>query len=265
MTEITFNPLSQASYFVISRFDEMDLSKATCFFIKRNSNTYLITNWHVVTGRNSETKKCLSKTCAIPNNLLVQVHKNQDIIDFRNLEIKIDNSVILTHPKFGDDVDVVALEVNIPNHLSVFDIEKFIEPFNESTNESIANDVFIIGYPFGKSEDDIFPIWKKASIASEPCIDIQGLPKMLVDTASRSGMSGSPVILFQRRSVALLEGDPTTSDGINKISHHQMKLVGVYSGRIGVDDKNFQAQLGIVWKSSVINEIISQTCLKEKA
>ena len=37
-----------------------------------------------------------------------------------------------------------------------------------------------------------------------------------------------------------------------------MKLVGVYSGRIGVDDENIKAQLGIVWKSDVIDEIISQ-------
>jgi hypothetical protein len=263
MNKTTFNPLSQSSYFVISRFNETVLSKATCFFIKRNSKTYLITNWHVVSGRNSETKECLSNTCGIPNNLLIQIHKNQDTIDFENFEIPLNDennkNLWFEHPQFSSNVDVVAIEVIIPDNLSVFDIEMFIEPFNENTNESIANDVFIIGYPFGKSEDEIFPIWKRASIASEPCINIEGLPKMLVDTASRNGMSGSPVILYEKRSTAIIEGDPTVKGGITKISHYFMKLVGVYSGRIGVDDKNIKAQLGIVWKSNVINEIISQT------
>jgi hypothetical protein len=33
-------------------------------------------------------------------------------------------------------------------------------------------------------------------------------------------------------------------------------FVGVYSGRVGAEDE-FKAQLGVVWKTSVLDEIIS--------
>lgn len=260
MQKAIFNPLSQASYFVTSRFNEMKLSTATAFFILRNSKYYLVTNWHVVSGRNPETGKCLSSSCAEPNNLLVHLHKNSEYIEFSDFEVALFDSkeakLWLEHPSFNERVDVIALEVCIPAHLSIFDIERFIEPFNEETEESVATDVFVIGYPFGRSVEGMFPIWKRASVASEPCIDIDGLPKMLVDTASRSGMSGSPVILYEKRAVTIVDGTPGQL-GV-QMSRFRMKLVGVYSGRIGVDDDNIKVQLGVVWKSSVIDEIISQ-------
>jgi hypothetical protein len=260
MQKATFNPLSRASYFVISRFNETELSTATAFFILRNSKYYLVTNWHVVSGRNPETGKCLSSSCAEPNNLLVRLHKNSEYIEFSDFEVALfdseDAKLWLEHPSFNERVDVIALEVCIPEHLSIFDIERFIEPFNEETEESVATDVFVIGYPFGRSVEGMFPIWKRASVASEPCIDIDGLPKILVDTASRSGMSGSPVILYEKRAVTIVDGTPGQL-GV-QMSRFRMKLVGVYSGRIGVDDDNIKIQLGVVWKSSIIDEIISQ-------
>ncbi|TXT37470.1 MAG: hypothetical protein FD135_3587 [Comamonadaceae bacterium] len=260
MKKTSFNLLSQASYFVSSRFNETELSTATAFFVLRNSKCYLVTNWHVVSGRNPENGKCLSSKCAEPNNLLVRVHKNTEYIEFSDFEIPLfdgaGNKLWLEHPSFKERVDVVALEVCIPNDLSVFDIERFIEPFNENTEESVAADVFVIGYPFGRSVEGIFPIWKRASVASEPCVDVDGLPKMLVDTASRSGMSGSPVMLYEKRAIGIGDGDPG-QPGV-RFSSFLMKLVGVYSGRIGVDDENIKAQLGVVWKSGVIDEITSQ-------
>jgi hypothetical protein len=260
MKKTSFNPLSQASYFVCSRFNDTELSTATAFFVLRNSKYYLVTNWHVVSGRNPENGKCLSPTCAVPNNLLVRLHKNQQYIEFANFEVSLfdsaDTPLWLEHPSFKEKVDVIALEVCIPDDLSIFDIERFIEPFNENTEESVATDVFVIGYPFGRSVEGIFPIWKRASVASEPCIDVDGLPKILVDTASRSGMSGSPVMLYVKRSIGIGDGDPG-QPGV-KFSSFLMKLVGVYSGRIGVDDENIKAQLGVVWKSGVIDEIITQ-------
>ena len=97
----------------------------------------------------------------------------------------------------------------------------------------------------------VFPIWKKASIASEPNIDIQQMPYFFIDTATRSGMSGSPVVIYRKRSFTIEE------ESTGKFSGHITKLIGVYSGRIGADsDMISDAQLGRVWKASVIDEII---------
>jgi hypothetical protein len=264
MTESKYTPISLSSYYLSIRYNDIELGTATGFFIKRNEKLYLITNWHVVSGRNAETGKCISKELAIPNQLIVKVHKNQDLVDFEDFKITLvdadDNPLWLEHPTHAKAVDVAALEVVIPENLVAMTVEQFIEPFNENTEESVADDVFILGYPFGLSAGEIFPIWKRASIASEPIIDIGGLPKILVDTASRPGMSGSPVILYKRRGTGIADSMPSPT----KISHHLMKLIGVYSGRIGAkdDDSHIKAQLGIVWKSKTIEEIINQKVLE---
>ena len=54
----------------------------------------------------------------------------------------------------------------------------------------VSADVFVLGYPRGISGGRGFPI----SIATEPKIDLDGVPKLLIDTATREGMSGGPVI-----------------------------------------------------------------------
>jgi hypothetical protein len=109
-------------------------------------------------------------------------------------------------------------------------------------------DVFVLGYPFG-AEPPGFPVWKRGSIASEPDLVRLSSDYLLVDSASRPGMSGAPVI---RRSwgTHLLNGDITFTDG-----RAATKLVGIYSGRLHT--KAFEdAQIAMVWHPSFIDEII---------
>lgn len=76
---------------------------------------------------------------------------------------------------------------------------------------------------------------------------MEDLPYYFVDTATKSGMSGSPVILRERRGVVNIN----KSEG--KWSRYRTKLVGIYSGRIGAySETRNDAQLGRVWKTSVI-------------
>lgn len=64
-------------------------------------------------------------------------------------------------------------------------------------------------------------------------------------------MSGSPVILYKDRPAVLF------SEKENKMSRHWTKFIGIYSGRIGADsEEKGDAQLGRVWKASVIQELI---------
>jgi hypothetical protein len=111
----------------------------------------------------------------------------------------------------------------------------------------VGMDVFILGYPFG-AQPPAFPIWKRGSIASEPYLVHSTTGYYLVDTASRPGMSGSPVIL-RSWSNHILESNmwTTTSDKL-PID----RIIGVYSGRKIPTD----AQIGIVWHVDYIDEII---------
>ena len=75
-----------------------------------------------------------------------------------------------------------------------------------------------------------------------PSIDLDGYTKFLVDTATRKGMSGSTVFLFRHNNKYLSE----------------KTFIGIYSGRIAGSDPNeyTKAQLGIVWKRHLIDEIV---------
>jgi hypothetical protein len=154
------------------------------------------------------------------------------------------------HPEYGRLVDVVALPLStsLAEKYRFFPINRL--DFNTAFGPLVADEAFVVGYPFADLSIGLFPIWKRASIASEPGVDLDNLPKMLIDTATRPGFSGSPVIMqrvgIHGKSGVALRGDEI----IGRIRN----FIGIYSGRI--DRETEQAQLGIVWKARVINEII---------
>jgi hypothetical protein len=72
---------------------------------------------------------------------------------------------------------------------------------------------------------------------------------MLIDTATRKGMSGAPVI-------AVADGD-FEIEGVQPAYRppgRVYRFLGTYSGRLGGDE--MQAQLGIVWRQSALSNIL---------
>jgi V8-like Glu-specific endopeptidase len=157
------------------------------------------------------------------------------------------------HPLKGYLIDVIAIPLisceKVNNRIKFFPINKY--EFDKEFPPEIADDVFILGYPFNITDKLEFPIWKRGTIASEPSIDIDDLPKVFVDTATRSGMSGSPVIM-KRTGIHGYDGKQRTGKEIIGTIYN---FIGIYSGRIGADDE-FKAQLGVVWREEVILEIL---------
>lgn len=150
----------------------------------------------------------------------------------------------LEHAYHHNKIDVVAIPICIPVWGEVTTID---EVNTARMRLRVATDVFILGYPKGISGGE-FPIWKRASIATEPYIQLDALPKMLVDTATREGMSGAPVIAVARRGVLEPEA------GLAGNWDPGCRFVGVYSGRLGHGE--LEAQLGIVWKAQAVDEIV---------
>jgi hypothetical protein len=223
---------------------------ATGFLWKHEDGLYLITNWHCITGWHPTTNDPLDRMGFWPEIVVVspivkngagEAVRQELILELRNDE----GSLWLEHPSFGQNVDVAAIKLpTLTNDLVTI-------PANEVPQQQIkfmvADDAFILGFP--DISTDGFPIWKRASLATEPYMDQDGLPKVLVDTATRSGMSGAPVYVIQR-GVHRLEGNPKHTMG-----GHGQRFLGVYSSRIGDELEGFQ--LGEVWKERVINEIIA--------
>jgi hypothetical protein len=134
-----------------------------------------------------------------------------------------------------------------------------VEHANEVESDAIipavvSQDAFVIGFPFGLIAGAPAPVWKRGTIALDPSFDADGLPKMLIDTATRAGMSGS-VVVARHITVGRRYRKKDGSEAGPVIYAKHDLVVGIYSGRHYPDLE--KAQLGIVWKRRAIEETVS--------
>jgi hypothetical protein len=249
---MSLDRLSLSTVPIIPFFNHRQLAGATGFIWKRRERFYLITNWHVVSALDLFTKAHLSEGGGRPNKLrchfLVRVGQyERESID---VPIRDEDDQPLSFIHSAQEVRAIDV-VAVPLDYEGLKTRVTSLPVNELAPGKIAimigMDVFILGYPFG-SKPPAFPVWKRGSIASEPDLVRLSTGYYLVDTASRPGMSGSPVILRSWSNHILESNMWTTSNDQRPID----RIIGVYSGRLKPED----AQIGIVWHVEYIDEII---------
>lgn len=283
-------------------FEGTVLSTATGFFVKNGEEVFLITNRHVVTGKNIFTGKLLDeKNASLPNKLIVEfpyevkrinsddnfwanpfeinLYKNNTVID--------DEKLWIEHPIYKEKIDIVAINVTVICKNSIdalYNIGNcsFVNiPLYENIDvidfvPKVTDQVFVVGYPYGYSTTDkrYLPIWSRATIASEyeenltvpinyidewnrlysdlnlesdeqkkaeimeriKKVNHYEVPTFLVDARTREGQSGSPVIYCDKTG-----------------NEDKTFLLGIYSGRV-----NENSDLGYVWKTELIKEIIEK-------
>lgn len=254
------HPINRTSIHVTMQAGGTPISIGTAFPFRYNDKEALITAWHNVFGRNPVTEQYLSPTAAIPDELVVRVpyiiqdENGGSLINWRSSTIDLtkddaEGPVLVPHPRRAEGVDVVAvritgwdatgaLHVNSP----ALDLKDF--------DLSVSGDVFIVGYPRNLVGFGSAPIWKRGSFASDPAYRIKGMHKVVLDTATRSGMSGAPV--FARSEPFWF---PSGVSDLRKATFgYAWKFVGIYTGREGEDDS--LAQLGVAWTANAIEELM---------
>lgn len=224
-----------------------EMSSATGFLVTRRQETFLVTNRHVVTGRHQETNETLDSQGATPQELQI-VHNSSSRVGAwtPRVERLYDEEIEplwLEHPEFGRDVDVVALPLTQLDALAIYPYD----PWQTQPDIDIAvtSELFVVGFPFGITGGGAFGVWSRASIASEPALNLWNLPRFFVDSRTRPGQSGSPVI-FHSPGGAI----PIRGRGIHVLGE-TTRFVGVYSGRV-----NDQSDLGFVWKQELVQDIV---------
>ena len=225
----------------------------TAFFYKLNNDSFLVTNWHNVTGINPATGKALHTRGLLPN--MIRTHYKQwanaakSVLKSQHIDISLYHNgepVWLEHSNRGG-VDVVV----IPIQLS--DFENFANEYintvdQEAGLETYAGmDCFILGFPENLIGAANTPIWKRGSIASEPYKDYP----YYIDSATRKGMSGAPVIARHTGIFGMGGGKLTGNEIIGTVE----KFIAIYSGRVGNDALGFQ--LGTAWQSNVLDDILT--------
>ena len=241
-----------------------------------------MTNRHVVTGRHQHTNELLGM--ATPKLLRAwPACTFTGLKGFAPLTISLededDSPLWLEHKTLGTAVDVVAIplrtsiDVVSRDHLQwpsandhsdalsgrtvsidqIIDAEVLCELSPKPRRLTPALELFVLGFPIGwkplTAPQGAFAVWCRGSIASEPEIDWDNLPRFLIDSRTRQGQSGSPVFAFRSYPWEDIEGKmqfPTTATV-------EGELVGIYSGRIHPD-----SDLGYVWRAATIREILER-------
>ena len=250
LSNVNLHSFRVARLEVFARDTDARLGEATGFFCRFRHRTFLVTNWHVVSGRHFQTRQALHRSRALPGSLTVHAHvtRGRDAtvvpsssIAFRVALLGADGRPRwLEHPLFGADIDVIALDVGIalPFGTQVCPIDLATELAAEFTL-AVMDQAFVTGFPLQASTTpNSLPIYKSGTIASEPLV-FDSQPRIYIDGKTKTGMSGSPVMV--KRASAGPRGNSVS--GITE----DLRFIGVYSGRDRQEPSEFEAELGIVW------------------
>ncbi|MER9559542.1 trypsin-like peptidase domain-containing protein [Mesorhizobium sp. M0323] len=287
------HPLSYATTRIGLFYNDQFLSSATGFVLHVGPLYSLVTNWHVVSGIHPITGACISKMGGLPNRISFHVaaftpteagEERLGAMYFRPIELDLhakDGSPIWfdeKEPGVQNDYAVIPLNQHVPelrdgvSRLRCIDggkvtIKRRLEGLPEEGMvrvqdiahfyPRIGSEVFVIGYPLGISSNGIFPIWKRASIASEPQTGVTLSGRnydnaFYVDAMTKAGMSGSPVVYLGRT------GDKLYSDDGIVVEQREDEplMVGVYAGRDGVSQDEYELSVGRVWKIGSVEALV---------
>ena len=265
------NALSHCAIELHMYCGETLVSTASGFLYEWEGQEFLITNWHVVSGKSFLTGDLIGTA---PNRMKTKITTELESVNgqrsFACMSKEIDiysneKPVWLEHNTLGSSCDVVAIPVG---HLNI----------NADLNHRFVNSVsdteipiepgcllFVIGFPNTISVGPGFPIWKSGYLASEPNFEVRvsgqvsdvgglqagvSLPAYFIDALTREGMSGSPVfacytgVWDSRDPYEPLKGFEDVN--IGKAFH----FLGCYSARIG--SKEDRAALGLIWNEKAI-------------
>jgi len=175
--------LNYVPFKIRMRCKDINLAIGTAFIYQYEANTYLVTNWHNVTGRNPKSKETLSDVGNEPDNLVmgiptIQNPNEQPMMikwEWKILELYEDQNreipVWLHHPVHSENVDVVVIPLPGVEETA---LKHSKDPILNLENIRLypSLDVYVLGFPRGMSGGAHFPIWKRGTIATEPDINI---------------------------------------------------------------------------------------------
>jgi len=230
---------------------------------RQDDKRFLVSNWHVLSGRRPDTGRLMDGRP--PERLEIGVMKqwplcqgnpSQEFYSVR-LHDKSEFPLWVQHEE-GQYYDIAAIE--LPDEIPITGDSVLPHKLeNPSILMNHGTELHAMGFPMGLSLQGGYPVWKRGTIAGHPQIQTDGSPVMLVDMATREGMSGSPVFIVQY-------GQQYSWDKNGIFGFHAglpYRFMGIYSGRYGEDNQHpaeFAAQLGRVWWPHLVEEMLQNPC-----
>jgi hypothetical protein len=251
--------------------NEAKLGYGTGFFYRVEGMSFLITNWHVVTGRNPDQPSMLLPGYSTsPNSMAFEYAKKSDPgVLMSSVEIMLyDDAGNANWFEFDHEllIDLVVIPLDLPTDANVAAVQDFCQT-PEATLEA-GLDVIIVGFPFERSKDVPSPIWKRGLVASEPSWFVKGKPQVFLDSPGRAGMSGSPVYVpsegFSPTAAesAALKGkaaDIFSALDFDTLSARRtvtLEFAGIYAGTYGDADLD-KLNLGRMISGAFLDQMLS--------
>lgn len=202
------------------------------FFWRANGDVYLISARHVLTGRDPFLNRIMSSKGFLPSRLVI--HPAVEITPGQFLRVRLvidydpsDPGTLLQDPQFETlRTDIAALRVRDDRHIQCLNDHDIDQP----QFTAIGMECSIVGYPQKSVGGLMTPVWRRATIASEPALPIDNKPMFLLDASTSPGLSGAPVF---RRHIGPLPIEET--DGSVTVLADRVvttTFVGVYAGRL---------------------------------
>lgn len=249
--------------------------RGTGFHFRDPSGTvWLVTNWHVLTGRRPDDPAMLiSDAMASPTSIGVAYQSRIDGQFFRHLKLPLyeqDGTPCWYVYRRDSGVDLAALPIQLPDDVKCPCVQDFARRAAGSFVPGL--ELTIIGMAFQHSRETPYPIWKGARVASEPGYLAMGVPQVLIDTAGVPGMSGSPVyritrgLNVSREAARALENFKVGGEvgalealaGIDLSKAEEgnvLSFVGVYAGSTGSRDLE-KLSLGRMFIASLVDLLV---------
>ena len=234
----------------------------------KNDKQYLfvVTNKHVI--KNSIKGKLAFNQSDGEKPILGKVFT----IDYSNFE-----SQWIGHPQ--DDIDVAIMPfAPVLNELSNRGVQIFFRsvtpnliPSDKLLREEIdaVEDIVFVGYPSDiYDRRNLLPVVRKGITATPISVDFEGKPAFLIDASIFPGSSGSPVFLcnigsYSPKGKGLVVGSRVFFLGVVasvfiRKDLNTIELIDIPTGKVPVVVTTQMVDLGIVYKSIVIKELIEE-------
>lgn len=258
--------LSICSVMLEMYFGDQILAKGTGWFWRLSDGVALVTAWHNLSGLHHTMRKPLSSQGGMPDRLRYRyITQSPQTFQDADVPLYLDDERTrprwFVHPTFGSYLDMAFLGLNM-NGADVACVNDTISIMRTSGRPGF--DVFAVGYPQGVRMVGVLPVWKRGSIASDPDMPVEGLPKFYVDMAGRGGLSGAPVYRVQQGVVV---NETATGESIG--FGNQTEFLGLYSGRAAdqllPEAKSGEStDLGFVWQAKFVEEMLDNRVLDEQ-
>lgn len=245
MPVIVYSRPSFQSLFIEVLCKGIRISTATGFVVEvPGYGRALVTNKHVVTGRDFYTEACLDReNAALPD--VLRVYYKPLVLDQPGIAVDHQLYDANGEPMWCSSTairaDVVALP--LPNRSDIAHLPYSFTSHSQFRLQPMDR-VSIVGFPFGARGGRGSAVWAAGFVATQPNVMLNGEPCFLVDSRTRKGQSGSPVITFVRE-------ENTESEFGVQLHRGKVVLLGIYSGRINPD-----SDIGRVWTADCFDYLV---------